>query len=231
MERIADDKFLLIRNHSFFSELTPEDLNSIHFTHHFKEYDEGEYIYFEQKLSKHLYFLKSGYIKIGFIEESGKEIIKEVLGPGEIFGQYTLEVGNDVGEFARAYKGPASLCAFTINDFEQLLDRRPQLALRYSKTIGQKSKLFETRIGTLLSKDVKARLAQFLLDNFGHAEQGTTVENVLTHEDIASLIGSSRQTVTSMINGFAKFGLIKHDRNSITLINKNLLQQLAMSLS
>jgi CRP/FNR family transcriptional regulator, cyclic AMP receptor protein len=230
MERIADDKFLLVRNHDFFKDFTPEDISQIPFTHHFKEFAEGEYVYFEQKLSRHLYFVKEGHIKIGFIAESGKEVIKEVLSAGEIFGQYTLEPANEVGEFARAYKGAASLCAFTIEDFQKILEKRPELALRYSKTVGQKTKNFENRLSGLLSKDVKSRLAQFLLDEY-NSEDGTPVENILTHEDMASLIGSSRQTVTSMLNSFCKFGLIQIEKNAIVITNKVLLNQFAMSLS
>jgi CRP/FNR family transcriptional regulator, cyclic AMP receptor protein len=105
------------------------------------------------------------------------------------------------------------------------------LALRYTRLVGQKTRTFENRLSGMLLKDVKTRLAKFLVDNFAMYPEGEAVENVLTHEDIASLIGSSRQTVTSTLNSFAKYGVIQFDRNTINILNKNILNNFAMSAS
>jgi CRP/FNR family transcriptional regulator, cyclic AMP receptor protein len=228
---IHDEKFILIRNLAFFADLTDEDFERLNMQHHFKEVKEGEYIYFENYLSKNLYFVKGGYIKIGTIDDNGNEVVKEIIGPGEIFGQYTLEQNSKDGEYAKAYKSDISLCTFTIKDFEQLLAYKPELALRYTRLVGQKTRTFENRLSGMLLKDVKTRLAKFLVDNFAMYPEGEAVENVLTHEDIASLIGSSRQTVTSTLNSFAKYGVIQFDRNTINILNKNILNNFAMSAS
>jgi CRP/FNR family transcriptional regulator, cyclic AMP receptor protein len=228
---IHDEKFILIRNLAFFADLTDDDFERLNMDHHFKTVKEGEYIYFENYLSRNLYFIKGGYIKIGTIDDNGNEIVKEIIGPGEIFGQYTLEQNSKDGEYAKAYKSDIALCAFTINDFEKLLGYKPQLALRYTKLVGQKTRTFENRVSGLLLKDVKTRLAKFIVDNFGMYPQGEPAENILTHEDIASLIGSSRQTVTSTLNAFAKYGVIHFDRNTITIVNMELLNNFAMSAS
>jgi CRP/FNR family transcriptional regulator, cyclic AMP receptor protein len=228
---IQDEKFILIRNLDFFRDLTDEDFEALQMQHHFKEVKEGEFIYFENYLSKNLYFIKQGFIKIGTIDDNGNEIVKEIIGPNEIFGQYTLEQETKDGEYAKAYKSDISLCTFTIKDFERLLSHKPNLSLRYTKLVGQKTRTFENRLSGLLLKDVKTRLAKFLFDNFANYPEGEPIENVLTHEDIASLIGSSRQTVTSTLNSFAKYGVIEFDRSTITINNKAILNSFAMSAS
>ncbi|HWC53145.1 MAG TPA: Crp/Fnr family transcriptional regulator, partial [Chitinophagaceae bacterium] len=133
-----DEKFLLIRNYDLWCHLSDEEYEELDIAHHFIEAKKGEYIYFDSHHLNKLYFVKDGYIKIGYIDETGNEIIKEIIKEGEIFGQFSLERNNLNGEFAKAYKRDVSLCSFSIEDFEQLLKKRPDLAIKYSKQVGEK---------------------------------------------------------------------------------------------
>ena len=117
----SDEKFLLLRNYDLWCHLSDEEYEELNVAHHFIEAKKGEYIYFDSHHLNKLFFVKDGHIKIGFIDEDGNEIIKEIISEGEIFGQFALEKNNLNGEFARAYKSDVSLCAFSIDDFEALL--------------------------------------------------------------------------------------------------------------
>jgi CRP/FNR family transcriptional regulator len=123
------------------------------------------------------------------------------------------------GEFAQAYKNGVSLCAFSIEDFQNLLQKKPALALKYSKQVGAKLRHIENRLLNLLNKDVKTRLVHFLWQlaqkHTVPSSNTTCIPNYLTHEDIANLIGSSRQTVTTLINELATEGMITYNRNEI----------------
>jgi CRP/FNR family transcriptional regulator len=226
-----DDKWLLIRNYNLWSHLSNEEYDELNIVHNFIEAPKGEYVYFEAFHHNKLYFIKDGYIRIGYIDEEGNEVIKEIIQKGEIFGQLTLERNNLKGEFAQAYKADVSLCAFTIEDFNQLLKKRPELALKYSKQIGSKLRNIESRLVNLLNKDVKTRLINFIgqlsLDEGGEeTAQGYCISNHLTHEDIAHLIGSSRQTVTTLINELAAEGLINFNRQKICFPDVKKFQKL-----
>ncbi len=225
-----DDKFLLIRNHNLFANITQEEYVELKLVHNFIEARKGDFIYFDSHFLNKLYFIKDGFIKIGYIDENGHEVIKEIIQKGELFGQITLERNNLSGEFAQAYKADVSLCAFNIEDFEKLLYSKPQLAVGFSKQVGQKLHNMQNRLTNLLNKDVKTRLIIFLLhlvkEEIAEATpEGLCIPNYLTHEDIACLIGSSRQTVTTMINELAAQKVLSFNRQQICFLNVKELQK------
>lgn len=216
----VEDKWLLIRNYDLWAHLSNDEYEELNVVHNFIEAKKGDFVYFEAFHHNKLYFLKDGFIRIGYIDDDGNEVVKEIIQKGEIFGQLTLERNNLKGEFAQAYKSDVSLCAFSIEDFNQLLRKKPELALKYSKQVGSKLRNVESRLVNLLNKDVKTRLvnflAQLIVDSDGEASpEGYCISNHLTHEDIANLIGSSRQTVTTLINELSAEGLLRFTRQRI----------------
>jgi CRP/FNR family cyclic AMP-dependent transcriptional regulator len=228
----AEDKWLLIRNYDLWANLTDEEYDELNIVHNFIEAPKGDYIYFEAYHHNRLYFIKEGYIRVGFIDDSGQEVIREIIQKGEIFGQITLEKNNLNGEFAQAYKSAVSLCAFTIDDFEKLLQKKPALALKYSKQVGAKLRHIENRLVNLLNRDVKSRLLGFLWQLVqqhlpGASDSPLCIPNYLTHEDMAHLIGSSRQTVTTLINELASAGLLNYKRHEICFPDVNKFQKLS----
>ncbi len=231
----SHDKMLLIRNYDLWCHLDDKDYKDLNIEHQVMEVPKGEFIYFEAYNHNKIYFLKEGYIRIGHIDAEGNEKITEIIQKGELFGQVTLERTNLHGEFAQAYKQDVSLCAFFIEDFEKLLKRKPELALTYSKQVGAKLRTIENRLLNLLNKDVKTRLAHFfwqLVENkLGeNMPEGFCIPNYLKHEDIANLIGSSRQTVTTMINELESEGILSYNRQQICFLNvKNLQKRITVN--
>lgn len=228
-----DEKLLMLRNYDLWCQLDDNEYEELNITHHFIEAKKGDYIYFDSHHLNKLYFVKGGYIKIGYIDEEGNEIIKEIIKEGEIFGQFALERNNLNGEFARAYKTDVSLCAFSIEDFEKLLKRKPELAIKYSKQVGEKLRRAEFRLITMLNKDVRSRLLAFfyhlaVMDGYDSTMESWTIENFLTHDDIAKLIGSARQTVTTFINQLEEEGLVKISRKKILIPDVKKLKDLVV---
>src|SRR5260221_11348806 len=209
----GDDSMLWIKNYDLWCHLSDVEYKELKVQHHVIDVPKGEYIHFEAYNHNKVYFLKEGTIKIGFIDDEGNEKIKEIIQKGELFGQFSLERNNLHGEFAQAYKHDVSICAFTIDDFERLLKNRPDLALKYSKQVGAKLRNIENRLLNLLNKDVKTRLIHFLWQlveqNLGETTaEGFCIPNFLAHEDIASLLGSRRRPVTTLINDIERADII-----------------------
>ncbi len=222
-------QLLLIKNNDLFSQMDDETFDSMALVHNFKITPRNAYIYFEAQLHDALYFLKDGYVKIGYYDKDGREVIKEIIGKGDIFGQITLLPNNLEGEFAKAYKTEVSLCMFRVREFERLLQNHPQIALRFAKQLGQKMLRVENRMINLLQKTVQERLLHFFLNltrqfpEYG-ADNGYRMPNIFTHNDIARLIGTTRQTVSTLISEWAREGLCSMEKGFLELKNVKLLQ-------
>lgn len=226
----STDQILLIRRHDFFKQLSDEDYDSLRILHNFKTAKRNEYIYFESRLNRNLFFVKDGYVKIGYHDGEGNEVIKEIIGAGDIFGQITLEEKTGDGEFAQAYKADVSLCMFRENEFTALLEQRPQLAIRYSRQVGSKLNRLENRMINLLQRDVRSRLLYFLytlLQQFPQYifENKFAMPNFLTHEDVARLIASTRQTVTTMVRQLEEEGVLVFTRSQVEIPDVKVLQK------
>ncbi len=226
----CDTNLLLIRGFDIFEQITDEEYEELGLVHNFLEAGKGEYIYFPYQHKNKLYFAKKGFIKLGYIDEEGNEVIREIIQKGEVFGQLTLEKNNQGDEFAKAYKSDVSLCAFTVEDFLKLLQKKPQMAISFSALLGNKLRKVESRLANLLNKDVKTRLINLLLQLAADSKQTTgnacSIERFLTHDDMARLIGSSRQTVTTMLNEFENEKLLLIDKNCINIPDIKLLKHL-----
>jgi len=225
----ADQKMLLIRNYDLWSHFTDEEYEELRVLHRYIEAKKGDYIYFEAFNHNKLYFIKEGNIRIGYIDDEGNELVKEIINRGEVFGQFTLEKNNLNGEFAQAYKADVSLCAFNIDDFEKLLRKKPDIALKYTRQVGHKLRNIQNRLLHLLHKDVRTRLVNFFImqlqsETAETSEDKALIPNFLTHEDIANLIGSSRQTVTTLINELEQEGLLHFTRRQIVIPSVKKLQ-------
>lgn len=218
----GEEKFMLLRNYDLWCHLDDSEYEELHVEHHFVEAKKGEYVYFDSHHLNKLYFLKKGFIKIGYVDEQGNEIVKEIIKKGEIFGQFALERTNLNGEFALAYKSDVSLCAFSIEDFEKLLRQRPELAIKYSKQVGEKLRQTEFRLLNMLNKDVRTRLLSFyynmaIMEGGNDTMASFSFANFLTHDDVSKLIGSARQTVTTALVQLEEEGLLKVTRKKVTI--------------
>jgi CRP/FNR family transcriptional regulator len=226
----ADQRMLLIRNYDLWCHFTDEEYeHELRVVHRYIEAKKGEYIYFEAFNHNKLYFIKEGNIRIGCIDDNGNELVKEIINRGEVFGQFTLEKNNLNGEFAQAYKADVSLCAFNIEDFEKLLRKKPDMALKYTRQVGHKLRHIQNRLLNLLHKDVRARLVNFFImqldaDTVETNGDKALMPNFLTHEDISHLIGSSRQTVTTLINELEQEGLLQFTRQQVVIPSVKKLQ-------
>lgn len=222
MQPSLDTRYWFLRDHQLFRHLDSAELREICVISNFKTAKKGEIIYFAHDEESRVYSLKKGIIKIVELSPDGNETVKEVIQKGDLFGQVSLD-NHATDEFAVALSDYVTICSFRIEDFETVIQKNPSLAVKYSKLIGLRFKRLENRYSNLMFKDVKTRLLIFLQDwaaNEGETEgQGVRLKNYLTHQDVASLICSTRQTVSQLLNDLKNNGLIEYDRNFILIPN------------
>jgi CRP/FNR family transcriptional regulator len=225
---LSEEQLLILKRNDFLAQLEPEDYETLNIAHNFIVAEKNSYIYFDPAYHNKLYFVKEGFVRVGLVDDEGNEFVKDILQPGDVFGLLTFDKTGLQGEFAQAHKKDAILCAFSVDDFKMLLERKPHLAIVFSEVVGEKVRRVESRLINLLMRDVRTRVLYFIWTIIPHTPQyGEEVEipNYLTHEDIARLTGTCRQTVTTLIRQLEEDGLISVDRRKIVVRNRKWLQK------
>ncbi len=203
---IPSELSLSTKSCSSYPDLSNEGYDLFMDNAHCKEIQKGKYIYFESYRHANIYRIRTALLRLGYLDNQGNKIIKEVLYPGDFFGQTSLQRENLNGEFAQAMSTTVSLSVFTIEHFNQLLTSKPTLGLQYSRISGLRIRRFENRLRHVLYNDVKTRLKWFLEEllsevygSSGWFGKEVCIPSFLTHEEIAQLIGTRRQTVTTLL--------------------------------
>jgi len=188
--------------------------------------EQGEVIYRVGDLSDTIYVLKSGKIKLSRTSEGGKEMILYYIRPGEVFGEIAI-TGQELRNGTATVVEDAFMCSIRRDDLEEYLGRIPGLALEFSRIIGRRKQQIESRVIDLVSKDVRTRLAQALSElatDFGcEEERGTLIDLPLTQSDLAQLVGSTRETTSTVFNEFRRNGLVDSEGRSIWVLDPEAL--------
>jgi CRP-like cAMP-binding protein len=187
--------------------------------HEYVDYRKNDYIYFPDELSEYIYLISEGRVKIGGYTEDGKEMIHAILGKGEIFGEMGLAGEEKRADFAQAMDEKTQLCKLNIQDMKELMRENQPLSLNMLKLVGWRLRKMERKIESLVFKDARTRIIEFLKELAEERGQKvgfeTMVKNHFTHKDIASLTGTSRQTVTTILNELKEKNVINFDRRRI----------------
>lgn len=184
-------------------------------------YPRDQIIWSPGEVADRIYLIESGYVKIYRLSADGQEVtVGAIRNPGEMIGlAETLYHGNRVC-YAGAIRN-VSLVVLTKKQFLELLASEHHLALRISKLLAARMRAAESKVFELVSWQAAARLALFLLkvgDNCGiPTPEGVKIKLPLTHNELASMIGTSRQTVTTLLAAFRQENSIAVDGRMIVI--------------
>lgn len=230
MEQIFDLKYWYLRDHKLFRTLNSKDLKQLCIITGFKKAKKDDIIYFADAEMPRVFFLKKGAVKIIAIDENGNETIKDIIQKGDLFGELYFGQDNAMDEVAKVASDNVVVCSFLLSDFEDLMLKKPDLAINYTKFLGLRFKKIRNNYRNLLNKDVKERLKLFLMDWI--EKEGTQkgdefiIENYLTQNDIAQMICTSRQTATTLLKNMEQSGIIAYDRKQIVIKDFDKLKQI-----
>lgn len=214
-------------NVDLFNLLCPHKIDGIENNHPMTKFKKEEFVYFAEEASNYIYMIAEGRIKIGSYLEDGKESVKAILSKGEIFGELALTGEDKRQDFAQAMDSDTIVCPMTLNDMQDLMANNQPLSFKMMKLIGLRLRKTERRLESLVFKDARTRIIEFLRDEAN--ERGkkigfeTMIPSHLTHKDIAALTGTSRQTVTTILNELREKNIINFDRRKILIRDMELL--------
>lgn len=208
-------------NVDLFSILCPRKVGTMEEKHPVNTFKKNEFIYFTNDKAAHIYMIADGRVKIGHYTEEGKEVVKAILSKGEIFGELALTGEEKREDFAQSLDENTSVCPMSIEEMQNLMLEDKELSFKIYKLIGLRIRKLERKIESLVFKDARTRIIEFLKDaaEWKGKKVGfeTMIPTRLTHKDIANLTGTSRQTVTTILNELKEQNLINFDRRKILI--------------
>lgn len=189
----------------------------------------GELLYSQAQPVKALFILKTGRVRVFRVTEDGKALTMAILEPGAVFGEMVLVGQRMYDSYAEAIED-AMVCQLGVDDVERFLLSDPRIAVRISRLLGERVAELEGRLSDLALRPLPARVASTLLgmaqwpssSRFGRAP---TIR--LTHEQIAGLLGATREATSKILSEFASRGLIRQGRGRITLTDPARLRAIA----
>lgn len=177
-----------------------------------------------------VYFVNGGRLKVSKVTRDGKELTLAYRVPGEIFGELCLVEGGPREEMAEAMEN-ALISVVDRTVFEQILVKEGAMGARLVKVVARRRRDVENKIEQLIFKDVNAKLADLLLrlgDEYGTEDsRGTLVSLKITHQEMANLIGSTRETVSLTLSQFKKRGFIHSEGRKVIIADRDGLKALA----
>ncbi|MFW6278632.1 MAG: Crp/Fnr family transcriptional regulator [Bacillota bacterium] len=222
------EKQKCLKNLSVFSRLSDEELQLVCEKARGKKYEKGQIIFFENDSPKDLYMLAEGQVKLSMMSPEGQEKVLTILQEGDLFGEISLFDDTPYPLTAEAQQD-SKLFIISWSDLEKIIMERPSMALKIIKALAKKTRLLTSQVRELVFQDAGGRLAALLqrfCDEFGmKIEQGTRIELILTHQEIANLLGTSRVTVTKLMNEFIDQGIIKIEERKIIVLDVEKLQE------
>jgi CRP-like cAMP-binding protein len=220
-------KLWYLQNFNLFKEVEDHTLIEMAVRSHMTHSRKKEVIYFPEEPSNSIYLLKQGKIKISRISPDGQTITLALLGPGEIFGESSI-LGQETRQNIAEVVEEAVICAIDKRNFQDLLEKSNALSRRISTHIGQRMRDVESKIEDLVFKDARERVVSFIshyVQAFGKQLVDLwEVRPFLTHQEVAELTATSRQTVNAILNELKEEGKIDFTRQYLRVKN---LEELA----
>jgi CRP-like cAMP-binding protein len=184
----------------------------------------GTVFYSPEQAPEVLFLLKKGRVRLYHLSPEGKALTTALLDEGTIFGEMAL-LGQRLHQSYAEAETPCLLCLMSREDVKALLLSDPRIASRIAEILGQRLLAAERRLSDFAFKSLSQRLADTLLE-LAHAPTrprwlggSDTLEVRTTHEALAEMIGTHRETTTKLLNEFRSQGLIELRRGKVLILD------------
>lgn len=213
-----------------FEELAADDLQFMEQKSRMKTFVRNSAIYLPRDMAESVLVVVSGRIRLFSLTPDGKEVLLAFVEPGELFGELAL-IGSDIREeFAQA-AAQSTVVAIPKDVMETVLLRNPRLPMSVTRYVGLRRRSLERRLKNLMFRSNRERLLGLLrelLEQYGRPIiEGILIDIRLSHQDLASLIGITRESVTLTLGELQNERIISLGRQRIVVLDRQRLIQAA----
>jgi CRP/FNR family transcriptional regulator, cyclic AMP receptor protein len=216
----AEKESSYLKQVSLFADLADEDIHELMTVAKRRPFRSGEVIFHRDDPGQVLYMIKEGKVKICIISPDGQEISLAVLGKGEYFGEFALLDGLPRSADAIALE-KVECYSLQRSDFHNAIMKNPKIAIQVLEALTRRLRNTDQMVEDLIFLDVYGRVAKKLLelaDAHGvKTESGTRIDVRLTQQELASMVGASRESVNKVMGYFSEKDFISTDKHRITL--------------
>ncbi len=220
----------VVRKAPLFAALNDESARALMESMTSSHLERSDILFREGEQGDRLYVIGEGKIKLGRSSVDGRENLLAILGPGEMFGELSLFDPGPRTATATAI-AETQLIALGHEDLDSFLLSRPAVAANLLAALARRLRRTNEALADLVFTDVPGRVAKALLDlstRFGRpADEGILVAHELTQEELAQLVGASRETVNKALADFASRGWIKLEARAVVLTDVERLRRRA----
>lgn len=228
MDRVAEDpeRLWCMTEVDIFADLDAAEMDALAASAPSKQFSAGSLIYSPHQPIETLFILKGGRVRIFRVSPDGRALTTAIISPGTIFGEMVV-IGQQMHDsFAEALDDVA-VCVMSRVDVQRMLLGNAKIAARISETLGRRLAQVEQRLSDAIFKSVPERIAGTLLVMARNRPLARGAQVHLTHEQLAALAGTSRETTTKVLGEFADQGAITLARGRITVLDTDALERLA----
>jgi CRP/FNR family cyclic AMP-dependent transcriptional regulator len=227
---LVEDAEVVLRRAPLFDGLDDEGVRTLRRQTSEVKVARGEHLFLEGQDGDRLYVVLDGKIKLTRAAADGRENLWSVLGPGEMFGELSLFDPRPRTSTASAVTD-ATLAALAHDALRPWLLERPEVSMHMLQALARRLRRANDVVADLVFTDVPGRVAKNLLDladRFGEQERdGLHVHHDLTQEELAQLVGASRETVNKALADFAARGWLQISARSVLILDTERLRKRA----
>lgn len=213
-------RLAVLRKVPFFASITPAELAQVNGLFREEGYDPGEPVYFSGDLTRKLFVVARGKVKLSRHTLGGQDVILDILAPGDFFGSLSILGDTYYPDTAQAQ---TQICALGIDAqaFQSILLQYPTVALAVLQATTQRLQAAHETIRQLSAYPVEQRIAAVLLklaEKLGeHGPEGLLIQVPLTRQELADMTGTTLETASRVMSQFQKEGLIRSGRRWVAI--------------
>jgi CRP-like cAMP-binding protein len=213
----------VLRSVNLFVEVPTPDLEELAAGLRRRRYARGQVIFTQGDPGNSLCVIEEGRVRIVVGSDDGKELVLRVLGPGDFFGELALLDGEPRSADAVAQEA-CQLLLLQRSDFLSFLETRPKVAITLLAAISRKLRLTTQQAQDVAFLDVPARVARTVLAQ-ASAQNGGPAVCRLTQNELAGIVGATRESVNKWLGYYERQGLIKRQRGAVTILKPDGLRR------
>ncbi|MGR8934566.1 MAG: Crp/Fnr family transcriptional regulator [Gammaproteobacteria bacterium] len=209
----------MLENIALFAFLSPEAREKLASGTHTLSFSRGSLLVSQGEISDSLYMVLSGKLKVFNSNEDGREVLLNYLGPGDAFGELALLDGEPRSASVMSMEN-SRVALLSRQFFLQCLRQNPDIAFELLQLLSKRIRNLTDRVSDLALLDVYGRIANTLTSLAETQEDGRLMTGMVTHQELSSMVGASREMVTRILNDLKRGGYIATENHRIVIQNR-----------